>query len=89
MDILLFVLLVTGLVLLGISWFKSELTCDPPKIIYKYVPASTLDVQFNNENFPSQIYNDMFTQSSPWIGGFTLGNGKTYAVQQAQKSSKP
>ena len=60
------------------SWAKSELKCEPPKIIYRYIPKHTLDVQFGEENTPSEIYKDMFLQSSVWVGGYQLGNkGKT------------
>lgn len=40
---------------------------------------SLLDVQFGMDpsNNPSVIYKDMFTRGSPWVGGFTLGDGKT------------
>jgi hypothetical protein len=40
---------------------------------------SLLDVQFGADpsNNPSVIYRDMFTRGSPWVGGFTLGDGRT------------
>jgi hypothetical protein len=44
-----------------------------------------LDVQFGSENYPSEIYKDIFTESSPWIGGFGLGSGKTI-VEVSQKA---
>jgi hypothetical protein len=31
-------------------------------------------MQYSKENRPSNIYLDMFNKSSPWIGGFTIGN---------------
>lgn len=78
MDILVISLIIIGLVLVVISWVKGELECPPPKIIYRYIPKHTLDVQFGEENYPSDIYKDMFVKSSPWIGGYDLGSGKTY-----------
>jgi hypothetical protein len=36
-----------------------------------------LDIQFGSNNNPSEIYQDMFTLGTPWIGGYTLGDGKT------------
>lgn len=77
MNIIIMMLLVVGLVMVGVSWLKSDLNCPPPKVIYRYVPKHMLDVQFGEENSPSQIYKDMFTQSSPWQGGYQLGKGKT------------
>ena len=87
MDIIIMLLLVVGLVMVGISWLKSELRCPPPKVVYRYIPKHTLDVQFGEENSPSQIYEDMFTQSSPWQGGYELGKGKpTVSVVDKQKA---
>lgn len=39
----------------------------------------TLDVQFGNENRPSEIFADMFENDAPWVGGYTLGKNKTYS----------
>ncbi len=78
MDIIILLLLIVGIVFVSMSWAKSELKCEPPKIIYRYIPKHTLDVQFGEENTPSEIYKDMFLQSSVWVGGYQLGNkGKT------------
>lgn len=74
MDIVILLLLITGMVSIIVSWIKSDLKCPPPKIIYRYIPKHTLDVQFGDSNVPSEIYKDMFTKSSPWIGGYGLGN---------------
>lgn len=84
MDIIIILLLVIGLTLVGISWVRSDLNCPPPQVIYRYIPKHTLDVQFGEENAPSEVYKDMFTKSSPWIGGTTLGMGKTY-IQEKKK----
>ena len=74
MDIVVLLLLIIGMVSIIVSWLKSDLKCPPPKIIYRYIPKHTLDVQFGEENVPSEIYKDMFTKSTPWIGGYGLGN---------------
>ena len=78
-------ILVIGMVMVGISWFKSELMCPPPKVVYRYVPKHTLDIQFGQENNPSEIYKDMFTTSSPWQGGYRLGNEKTLVTTNKNK----
>ena len=62
--------------------------CPEPKIIYRMVPKHTLDVQFGKENYPSEIYLDLFNESSPWIGGYTLGTGKTYSEEQLKELLK-
>jgi hypothetical protein len=86
------ILFVLGLIFVIYSWLKADMQCPPPKIIYRTVPKHTLDVQFGKENYPSEIYLDMFNDSSPWVGGFTLGMGKTYTeedVKKAVKSKEP
>jgi hypothetical protein len=79
MDIILYiiilVLLIFGIILIIISELNKEsVKCPPQKIIYQQVPENILDIQFSKENTPSNIYLDMFNKSSPWIGGFTIGN---------------
>jgi hypothetical protein len=85
MDIVILLLIVIGIISVSVSWAKSEMRCSPPKIVYRYIPKHTLDVQFGNENVPSEIYKDMFLKSSPWIGGFGLGN-KTFVIDQSTKT---
>lgn len=78
-------LLVIGIVLVAVSWVKADLKCPPPKIVYRYVPKHTLDIQFSEvDNKPSILYQNMFTSSSPWIGGFDMGNGKTYIKTESK-----
>lgn len=47
----------------------------------KKTEVNTLDVQFGVDNFPSKVHDDMFARSSPWIGGYDIGSGKTYVVE--------
>jgi hypothetical protein len=87
MDLVIFFLIIVGVGLATLSWLKADLQCPPSKVIYRYVPKHPLDVQFGEENKPSVIYNDMFTQGPPWIGGYQIGSGKTFVVkEQASKS---
>ena len=60
-----------------IALARKILTCPEPSIIYKYIPENVIDKQFDSENFPSKIYTEMFVKSSPWIGGYHLGSGKS------------
>ena len=80
--IILVLIIVVGVTFVSIHFLKSELICEPPKVIYKYIPQNTLDVQFGEENKPSEILSDMFVKSSPWIGGYEMGSGKTYIVEK-------
>jgi len=75
-NLFVFLLLLVGLVSIIVSWLRSDLQCPPPKIIYRIVPKHTLDVQFGEDNIPSEIYKDLFTKDNPWIGGYTLGSNK-------------
>lgn len=78
MDVIISTLLFIGITLLLIYWLKSELVCPPQEILYIPVPVHPLDLQFDEENNkPSEIHGDMFTKSTPWIGGYDLGYGKT------------
>jgi hypothetical protein len=80
--IVILVLLVMGVTFVVVSVLKNDDQCGPPKIIYRYVPETTLDTQFGKENYPSEIHADMFSKGSPWIGGYELGNGKTYIAEE-------
>lgn len=78
MDIVVILLLTMGFTMILLSWFRQSLRCPNPKVVYKFIPKHTLDVQFGNENNPSKIFSDMFEKSTPWIGGYDMGSGKTY-----------
>lgn len=69
------VLLIIGITIIVISIINSKSNeCPPQKIIYQQVPENLLDIQYSEKNKPSDIYLEMFNKSSPWIGGFTIGN---------------
>ena len=84
---LLLIMLIIGLSLVIVSWLKGELNCPPPRVIYRFVPKHTLDVQFGEENRPSEIFDNMFSKSSPWIGGYDLGDGKTFVPKSKSSIS--
>ena len=44
---------------------------------------SLLDYQFDNENFPSSTYSQMFYSSTPWLHGRGLGDGKIFIARDA------
>ena len=79
MDVIVLLLLIVGIVLISVSWVKKDLQCPPPQIIYRYVPANIVDVQFSDENLPSKIYTDMFNNDNIGIGGYAISSGKTFS----------
>lgn len=79
MDVIVLLLLIVGIVLISISWVKKDLQCPPPQIIYRYVPANVIDVQFSDENLPNKIYTDMFNNDNIGIGGYSISSGKSFS----------
>lgn len=55
------------------SWIYSLFVfkCPEQKIVYKEPPIP-LDIQFGTTNFPSNLYNNIFTGPNPWMGGYKL-----------------
>ena len=76
MDIFIVLILLTiGIIMIIISILNPKsIECPPQQVIYQQVPENILDMQYSKENRPSNLYLDMFNKSSPWIGGFTIGN---------------
>ena len=79
MDIILYIivliLLIIGIITITISILNPKsIECPPQQVIYQPVAENLLDIQYSKQNRPSDIYLDMFNKSSPWIGGFTIGN---------------
>jgi hypothetical protein len=83
MNLITAIILIVGILLVIISWLRSELQCPPPKIVYRYIPKHTLDVQFGDENNASVVFDDMFSSNAPWIGGYELGFGKTQVLKKS------
>lgn len=70
-------LVATGIIFM-VTYNESDKHNDTDVDVDKGATYVELDTQFSEDNYPSRVYRDMFTRSSPWIGGFTIGNGKTY-----------
>ena len=87
MNPILLVILIIGIALVASAFVRSQNKCPTPKIIYRYIPRNELDVQFGEDNSPSEVYKDMFLKSNPWIGGYSLSDKAT--VLQELKSKKP
>ena len=70
-DIIIIILLISSIFLFIMTFFKK---CPPqtqPIIVYKNYPE--LDLQFSENNLPSHLYNNVFNEQNPWIGGYKLG----------------
>ncbi len=63
------------LIIAIVSYFKE---CPEPKIVYRDVVVDQREYLYSDANLPSNVYKDLFIESSPWIGNFKLGNGRTF-----------
>lgn len=57
-----------GILLITIDLSKENNNYQKQKIIYKYIPR-TLEEEEENPIYVSDIFNTMFSQPSPWVGG--------------------
>ena len=89
MNPILLLILVVGIALVSTSFIRSRSQCPPSKIIYRYIPRNTLDVQFGEDNSPSEIYKDMFLKSNPWIGGYNLSDKATVLNELKKQAQTP
>jgi len=86
MDVVIIIIL--GLLVAGITMIVSSILEYKPRVYIEHdknektAEVNTLDVQFGADNYPSKVHDDMFAKSSPWIGGYDIGNGKTYVVER-------
>jgi hypothetical protein len=64
---ILIILFFTGIIFVVIEFAKNGKTCPKEKIIYRYVPR-TFDEEQDEPAYPSDIFQAMFTQPTPWIG---------------------
>lgn len=49
-----------------------------------------LDLQFSPKNFPSTIYDNLFTQPNPYLGGYKLADtGRQTVKEQTGVSTRP
>lgn len=78
-------IIVILLIIIAIMYFVPVEECPETKIIEKIVTKNPLDIQFSKDNFPSVVHNEMFVESTPWIGGIPLGIGKTYVAKEQNK----
>lgn len=63
---ILIILIFVAAISITISLTKTEATCAPNKVIYRYIPR-TLEEEMNEPAYISDIFTVMFSQPSPWI----------------------
>ncbi len=80
-------LLTIGLTSILISFFRGNLQCLSPRVIYRFIPKHELDVVFGNENYPSEIYRDMFVKNSVFRNNTYLGDEKAFTALNEQEST--
>ena len=65
--IIIILILVIGFIFLYIDQHKRlTLQMQPEKVVYRYIPRTPAQ-ELSEEIFPSDIFQTMFTQPSPWI----------------------
>jgi hypothetical protein len=56
----------------------------------KKLAMATVDLQFSEQNFPSVVYDDIFTGNNVWQGGYNILNtGKSSANKTQNGISSP
>ena len=65
-------IILLGLIFILIGYMKQTQKLIPPKIEYRYIPRTFEEEQENPAKI-SQIFSDMFQQTTPWIAGRRQG----------------
>lgn len=63
---ILMILIFIAILSITISMTKTETTCPPNQIVYRYIPR-TLEEEMEDPGYISDIFKAMFAQPSPWI----------------------
>jgi hypothetical protein len=81
MKSIIFLCLFIGLTFMIIGYVKTNATCPPPQIQYRYIPRTILDEQMNPEPVMS-VFANMFEKPSPW----DIANGLDWTYDMAYKN---
>lgn len=68
---LILITLFIGFLLIAVDYSKMTADCTRTKIIYKYIPRTFREEQESPINV-SELFSDLFSRPSPFIGGFAL-----------------
>lgn len=74
MQVLIMIIIIGVCIILNLTIVKK---CPKQKIIYKKIVMHPLDIQFSEQNKPSNVFKDMFSKSNVFISGYSLDQGKT------------
>lgn len=74
---------------LSITNCPAPTLCAEPKYKYKYTTVPTVDSQFSQSNFPSVVYDEIFTGQNTYQGGYQLDQGKGSTAAQNGISTRP
>jgi len=86
MNVIIMLVIVIAVVSLFSFWAVPEVECPGPRVVYRYVPEHTLDMQFSDSNKPSKLYKDMFVSKNIWVGGYDMGDVKEYDKREIEKA---
>lgn len=79
-DIIIIILLISCISM----WYlvsTQKKDCVPEKIIIKeYIFRPELDLQFDKENFPSKLYDNVFTKPNIYQGGYNIDQGRNVTI---------
>lgn len=64
MNLIVLSLLVMGLAFVMVAYFKSQIKCPDPQIIYKFIPTNQIDQAYSPDNFPSQTLSNLWSNQS-------------------------
>ena len=71
MKSIIMLLFMIGLIMVVAGFYKKNLKCPPPKVIYKYVPRTFKEEQENPAQ-ATDIFSKMFKEPSSWWSNKTL-----------------
>lgn len=85
-DFIIIILLSSSVLIWFMNFYRA---CPPiiqprPQIIYRYRPE--LDLQFDENNMPSKIYDYIFTGPNVYQGGYHMDQGRAVMSSQPKKT---
>jgi hypothetical protein len=84
-TIVIIILLITSILLFILNFLKTCPTQKPAIIVYKSFPE--LDLQFDENNFPSKVLDNVFTGNNIWLGGYNGSMNTAIRVAQGYSSN--
>lgn len=84
-TIVIIILLLTAISLFILNFLKRCPPRKPAIIVYKKFPE--LDLQFDENNFPSKVLDNVFTGNNIWLGGMNGSMNTAVRVAQGHSSN--